>query len=264
MVAGGKSGRRYSYFVPSSYDPANPRQTPLPLVFDFHGMGGVIPEPPYLITSVGVLQGDSTPAIFVFPQGLSRTGDPGYGWHGATTCSDYDVAFFDAIFQEITSNYCVDLNRVFSEGFSFGASMTQALACCRGDKLRAMALQSGGACVDGFCRPASCPTTQWPAARYGYGTGDTNTAGGDGSFTLAELRGVVEESRVELGCSSATTPVSARCDSGAPGCSCVEYQNCPNSRRLIRCEYPGGGKDMHTYSQPDYAANVWSFYGSFR
>jgi poly(3-hydroxybutyrate) depolymerase len=262
LSAGGKQGRRYSYFVPSTYNVNDPGKSPLPLIFDFHGMGGVIPEPPYLVTSVGVLQGDSTPGIFVFPQGLSPSGDPGYGWHGTTSCSDYDLAFFDAIFAEITANYCVDLTRVFSEGFSFGASMTQSLACCRGEKLRAIALQSGGPCVDGFCHP-SCPTPKWPAARYGYGTGDTNTSGGDGSFTLAEFHASVEESRQALHCSSSTKSVAARCDSGAPGCTCIEYADCDDSKRLVRCEYPGGGGDMHTYQQPDYAANVWSFYQGF-
>jgi poly(3-hydroxybutyrate) depolymerase len=264
LSAGGKNGRRYSYFVPSTYKSDAPEQTPLPLVFDFHGMGGLIPEPPYLITSVGVLKGDSTPAIFVFPQGLSPAGDGGYGWHGVTSCSDYDVAFFDAIYAEITSNYCVDLRKVFSEGFSFGASMTQALACCRGDKLRAMALQSGGPCVDGFCQPAICPTTNWPSARYGFGTGDSNTAGGDGSFTLAEFQDVVEESRLALQCSTNVNTVSTRCDSVAPGCHCVEYQLCKESKRLVRCEYPGSGQDMHTYQQPDYPKNVWDFYLGFQ
>jgi poly(3-hydroxybutyrate) depolymerase len=259
VAAGGKTGRRYSYFVPSNYDPSSP----LPLIFDFHGIGGKIQEPPYLVTSMTVLQGDSTPGIFVFPQGLAPKEGQGSGWYGIASCNDFDLAFFDAIFTQLTNEYCIDLRKVFVGGFSFGATMSQTLACCRGDQLRAIAPQSGGGCLTPPC-VNKCPTTKWPAARYSYGTGDTNTKGGDGSFTLEQLRGSVEQTRTALHCSNELTKVPVRCDSGSPSCNCIQYTGCDESKPVIRCEYPGTGGDMHMYSQPDHAANVWRFYSSFR
>jgi polyhydroxybutyrate depolymerase len=262
MKAGGKSGRRWSYSVPATYDPSHPGNTPLALVFDFHGIGGVIQEPPYLITSRSVLQSESQPALFVFPQGIDPKGGKGHGWWGITHCADYDLAFFDAILAELSARYCVDLNRVFAGGFSFGAAMSQTLACCRGDKLRAIAPQSGGPSITTPIK--TCPTKAWPSARYSYGTGDKNTAGGDGAFTLEALRGVVEQSRRALGCSTKTTPVPTRCDATAPKCECLSYAGCREGTSLVRCEYPGSGGDMHMVEQPDYARNVWGFYSGLK
>jgi polyhydroxybutyrate depolymerase len=79
-----------------------------------------------------------------------------------------DVAFFDAMLDDLRARYCVDPNRVFATGFSRGGFFVNALACERGDKLAAIAPQSGGGPywpdsaynADGFLR---CPTPAVPA-----------------------------------------------------------------------------------------------------
>ena len=42
---------------------------------------------------------------------------------------------------DVQANYCVDKSRVFVAGFSWGADMTHALACCRGNQIKGIALE---------------------------------------------------------------------------------------------------------------------------
>ena len=55
-----------------------------------------------------------------------------------------DLAFFDALYQRITAEYRVDLNRVYATGMSNGAYFANLLASQRSDKIAAIAPHSGG------------------------------------------------------------------------------------------------------------------------
>ena len=64
------------------------------------------------------------------PQGLPL--DTGLaGWD-----STRDLVFFDALYEVLTTNLCVDQSRVFSLGFSNGGGMTYGLSCGRADVVR--------------------------------------------------------------------------------------------------------------------------------
>ncbi len=62
---------------------------------------------------------------------------------GSTTAALDAVALFDAMLSEVSNNYCVDANRVFSFGYSSGSFMSHSLACVRGDVLRGVATIAG-------------------------------------------------------------------------------------------------------------------------
>ena len=76
---------------------------------------------------------DST--IFVAPQGI------GNGWPNS---NGQDLAFTDDMVELIQGDLCVDNTRVFALGFSYGGSMSYALACARSDVFRAVAVYAGG------------------------------------------------------------------------------------------------------------------------
>lgn len=67
-------------------------------------------------------------AIFIAPAGDTGATPP---WN-----YDRDVVFFDDLLKVATDNLCIDENRVFSTGFSFGAMMSHALSRGRASKLR--------------------------------------------------------------------------------------------------------------------------------
>jgi len=74
-------------------------------------------------------------AIFVAPQGLNG------GWPNT---NDQDLKFIDAMNTYIGKGLCVDEGQRFSIGFSYGASMTYAIACARAKDFRAVAAIAGG------------------------------------------------------------------------------------------------------------------------
>lgn len=59
------------------------------------------------------------------------------------TDGERDLVFFDTLLAFIEDNYCIDRSRVFVNGRSFGALMTNAVGCLRGDVVRAIAAVAG-------------------------------------------------------------------------------------------------------------------------
>jgi poly(3-hydroxybutyrate) depolymerase len=128
--------REFTVALPDGYDPG----MAYPLVFALHGRGS---NGEQFRLYAGVEEASAGQAIFVYPDGLPVESMAGQtGWElGA---NDRDVAFFDALYDELTTNLCVDLDRVYATGHSFGGFFSNALGCVRGDVLRAIAPVAGG------------------------------------------------------------------------------------------------------------------------
>lgn len=158
IEAGGRK-RTYLLSVPDSLDP----ERAMPVVFVWHGDdsdGATIRD---TLGLEGVAAGG---AIFVYPDGV----ETGSGWWDLEShaAKNRDIAAFDAILDVLAKFYCVDQKRVFSTGLSSGAYFTNHLACERGDRLAAIAPQSGAGPYwpdsayndDGFLK---CPAPPVPA-----------------------------------------------------------------------------------------------------
>ncbi len=77
----------------------------------------------------------------------SNPGDKGEGIR--------DVAFFDAIVEEIAENYCIDMNQLFVAGHSLGAWMANTVACVRGGIVRASGTVAGDSLITDCAGPAA-------------------------------------------------------------------------------------------------------------
>jgi len=167
--------REYALHLPPGYDGTEPA----PLILNLHGFGGTIDEQDES-TQLPELAGQRG-YIVVTPQGLPisvPSDNPAgaqpedfnglafwnfFGSSGADFGSDTtlagidvtnlgvdDVAFFDALLDQLESDLCVDTARVYSTGMSNGAGMTTTLGCELGDRFDAIAPVSGvnlsGAC----------------------------------------------------------------------------------------------------------------------
>jgi polyhydroxybutyrate depolymerase len=165
--------RAYSLRLPPGYDGA----TPIPVVLALHGGGGrketarSVTCPGGKIDDEACITGVADRAGFavVFPDGHPsaienvRTWNAGGGRDGfqcvsGRACADGidDVAFFDALHEELVRAFHVDLSRVYVTGLSNGAAMTHRLACERADRFAAIAPLGGGnqlAAVQG-CEPS--------------------------------------------------------------------------------------------------------------
>ena len=139
-ITTGGAEREYIIDIPADYDPNHPYR----LIFSWHqaygsDTGNAIGQYPANPGSnfdaknyaYFGLQREATaakqPAIFVAPGGIGNL-----PW-------DYkrDVALFDDLLALIDANLCIDDNRVFTTGFSFGAMMSYSLSITRQTKLRA-------------------------------------------------------------------------------------------------------------------------------
>ena len=131
--------RSYILRAPDNYD----RNHPYRLVLAYHWGSGTAQQ---VVDGTGVsespfyglwdLANNST--IFVAPVGLGS--GQATGWPNA---NGEDVAFTDAMLAQLEAGLCVDTGRIFATGFSYGASMSYALACARPGVFRGVVLYSG-------------------------------------------------------------------------------------------------------------------------
>jgi len=139
---------------------------------------------------------------------------------------------------QISDDACVDLNRIFSTGHSFGGFISNALACYRGDQIRAIGEVAGG-------------PSYWPcgsnievAAWLAHDPGDVVVPFATG----IEAR---DQHLARNGCSSTTSAVSP-----AP---CVSYDGCAAGLPVVWCEHTNGGGSGHNW--PGFAGSaIWDFF----
>ena len=138
ITTGGMS-REYIIDIPADYDPTHPYR----LIFSWHqaygsdtgnatGLHPANDGPNFDAKNYAYfgLQREANaakqPAIFVAPGGIGNL-----PWDFTR-----DLPLFDDLLALVDANLCIDDNRVFSTGFSFGAMMSYALSITRQTKLR--------------------------------------------------------------------------------------------------------------------------------
>jgi poly(3-hydroxybutyrate) depolymerase len=232
--------REYIVAVPSNYDQNRPHK----LIFGWHPWGGSaqqIAQQGYFGLS-SVINGQ---AILVAPEGQDYQSN-GLGWGNA---DGEDVAFAHAMMDRFTAGLCIDENRIFSTGFSFGAMFSFTLACTANSRQRAIAPMAGNATTSGRCAD---------------GTRSVATMGfiGVDDSLLMGHRSAVQIFVERNGCMTQTMPAQPSwCDGLASQyepCSCVQYQGCDTGYPVVECEYQAG----HIFA-PSAGATLWSFFSQF-
>jgi len=138
--------RTYTLYVPSSYTPGDH----FPLLFALHGLtqtGNIMMQ----FTDFNTYA-DQYDFIVVYPDGVSNSWNVGFS--GGSTAND--VGFLSALIDTLQVQYGIDLNRVYSTGFSNGGFMSYRLACELTDRIAAIA-SVAGTMTDaawGSCQPS--------------------------------------------------------------------------------------------------------------
>lgn len=173
------------------------------VIFNFHGRSGTSEESASTGFQYAVAEMHDQ-AISVFPQGIMWQ-NYAVGWE--ESCGGYDMVFFDNMLNYLKNNYCINPDKVFVTGMSWGGDMVNALACCRGDKIKSVAPISGPELIN-----ASCPTNKWPIIWMRYGTSD-------GAYSQELFESTRQFYIQKLGCSTNSTALPD--DS-----QCVTYSGC--------------------------------------
>jgi polyhydroxybutyrate depolymerase len=139
--------RTFLVHAPPGYDSS----TAVPVVLDFHGLGGNSNQQKNLTNWDNLA--DAENFISVYPQGINNA------WNAGLCCGNGgdDVPFVRAIIANLASEACIDARRVFASGCSNGGGMSYKLACEAADVIAAVAPVDFD-CVDGAgcgnCEPA--------------------------------------------------------------------------------------------------------------
>jgi len=244
--------RRYILSVPTNYVNSKPYK----LIIAWHQRDGndiqMYNNKYYHLQPLSM---DST--IFVAPNGqlngkpCAGTGN-GEGSCGWPNTNDSDMALGDAVVKQVEENFCIDTNRIFATGWSYGGSMSYANACERplgaaNGYIRAIAVYSGSQ-LSGNCKPSM------PVAYYAsHGTHDSVLNYSNG-LTLAQNFATAN------GCTWAT-PTAVMSGNHV----CTDLMGCKSGYPEEFCSFNGD----HTPDPSDGGgmsweyANVWKFFSQF-
>ena len=132
--------REYFLYVPDSYNGS----VAVPIVFNFHGFGGNAER--FMEYADLRSVAETNTFILVYPQGSCLEGSS--HWNPCPNGPDNkseadDFGFVEAMINQISSEYNIDLDRVYAGGYSNGGMMAYGLANYKSDLIAAVASVSG-------------------------------------------------------------------------------------------------------------------------
>jgi polyhydroxybutyrate depolymerase len=237
------AARPYGSKIPSGYDPNKP--TPLVLVlhgFGFNGLGQA--------SYFGLIDlAEARTFLVAYPDGTTNQTGQQF-WNATDSCCDVfntgvdDVAYLNAVIDDMERKYNVDEKRVFVTGHSNGGFMTHRLACDLAPRIAAAVSLAGGQWND----PTRCRPTDKVAVVEVHGDADTTVLYGGGP--IAGLPALIAPSAVTTvadwadknGCNAALDPTGTTLDVVMGLTTRVERHNgCPTGAAAELWTIQGGG-----------------------
>lgn len=207
--------REYYLILPTNYSASKP----YPVVIMLHGM---IATAEMALSWFKEIPTNMPDAIYIAPQGLKHkeqgggaNGNEVTGW---ANVDGEDIQFMKDLLAAAQKDYCVDTQRAFAVGFSYGAMFSYAIGCELGGIFRAIAPMSG-ALLSG-CNLSGKPVAMWGS----HGTSDS-------LVPVASGRQARDKILQQNHCGSQTTPVDPS--------PCVAYQGCDEGYPVTWCEWDG-------------------------
>jgi poly(3-hydroxybutyrate) depolymerase len=266
------SQRRYILNVPTNYDNTKPYK----FILAVHQLNGNDVEM-YKENYYGLLSLSNNTTIFAAPNGVNGStpcsgtgsGDGGCGWPAGNN----NMQLMDAVVKQVTDNFCIDTNRIFATGWSYGASMSYEIGCERplgGPAatatwgVRAVANYSV-AQMSGSCKPS----TSYPVAYYlSHGTCDSVLTY-DGTARCSTQTGEAGGIGLSKNWSNAdgcTWQLPTKVTSGAH--VCTKMAGCKAGYPVEVCSFNGDHTPWPDNQQPNDGKSwgppeVWNFLSQF-
>jgi poly(3-hydroxybutyrate) depolymerase len=258
--------RRFILSVPTNYDNTKPYK----LIIAWHALDDNDIRM-YADKYYGLQDLSANSTIFVAPNGElgfgggepctgMANGEPSCGWPDS---NGRNVALADAVVELIQSNFCIDTDRIFATGWSFGGGMSYRTACSRplgggtaSWGVRAVAIYSGGE-LSGPCTPSK------PVAYYhSHGISDGVLGYDQDNNPDGAGVGMAKDFSMANGC---TWKTPTKVTNGQPHV-CSDMVGCMTGYPVKFCSfagghtpYPDGGNKNSTWQPPV----VWEFFNQF-
>lgn len=254
MIDAGPEGdgmRRFYLSRPADYDPDVPHR----LIVGYPGTNWV----GEMIAPYFNLETDAKPdEIFVYPdplwhdfEGWGNLGGWLLGPHAAPADGNQDLVFTEAVLDYMENNYCIDPDRVFATGHSWGGDMAQVVSCFLGPRFRATVPVAANSPYwfqdNGQAIHCTGTTAVWTM----FGQADDHFNSQDPGL---ECRDFWLDERACDG-PDAVTPL----DLGDAPDECVEYQGCSATTRF--CLY--GPQYAHQIPTDYFASATMAWFRSF-
>tara|TARA_B100001173_G_scaffold64591_1_gene54512 strand:+ start:2213 stop:3364 length:1152 start_codon:yes stop_codon:yes gene_type:complete len=147
--------REYIVYIPANYN----ESSPAPLMLNFHGLNSNGSVQKYIDKMIPIA--DTAGFIAVYPTGLPLPSLNNWlhwnvgSWTESSSTSD-DIGFTEAIIDSIAKDYNIDLDRVYSCGYSNGGFFSFELACQLSDKIAAIGSVGGSMSKETYdaCNPS--------------------------------------------------------------------------------------------------------------
>jgi poly(3-hydroxybutyrate) depolymerase len=263
------SQRRYILSVPTNYDNTKPYK----FVLSIHARDSN-DKSEYNEKYYGLQPLSNNTTIFAAPNGVNGStpcsgtgvGDSNCGWPSGNN----NMELMDAVVKQVTDNFCVDTNRIFATGWSYGASMSYEIACQRplggptataSWGVRAIAVYAAAE-MSGSCKPSAANPVAYYAS---HGTHDSVlcydssssgcSVGGVGGVGLAQNWATAD------GCTW-QTPTKVTSGNHA----CTKLAGCKSGYPVEFCSFNGDHTaypDNCTESSSWGPQEVWTFLSQF-
>ena len=259
------AARPYNFHVPTGYDKSKP--TPLVILLHGYSASGAVQEAYFKLTPVS----DAHTFLYAYPDGTIDSSGNRF-WNATDACCNFfgspvdDVAYLNAIIDDVERKYNVDTKRVYLVGHSNGGFMSHRMACDASPRIAALVALAG----DNWKDMSKCNPTSPVAALQVHGTLDTTVqyGGGDGVVVGAPPYPSAHDSiatwAVRNGCPGdlAATGVTLDLDSVLPGNETrVEgWSGCPKGIDVQLWSIQGAGHIPNFNSS--WGESVWGFFSA--
>ena len=245
--------REYILYVPNSYDGTSA----VPLLLNFHGFGGSASQFMQEEDMRSLAEADTF--ILVYPQGSCLDGSS--HWNPCPTGGDNkstadDVGFVEAMISEISSQYNLDMERIYAAGYSNGGMMAYGLANYKSDLIAAVAS------VSGTMLNCTGPTSHPMPVVHLHGTSD-GVVSYNGSNDWNSVQSTLDY-WINFN-NTVSTPIVNIDNTGAMAIEHYVYDQGDNSVSVEHYKYIGG--DHVWFNEPYQGQNasnlVWSFMSKY-
>jgi len=258
--------RDYVLYIPTNYTGT----TAVPLILNFHGFLGSGTQ--QMGNSNFKPIADTAGFIVVHPTGTALGGFANHwnvgGWTNTSTIDD--IGFASALIDTIVANYNINLQRVYSTGFSNGGFFSHRLACELGSRIAAIASVSGTFTPE--MQTNCAPSHPTPVLQiHGTTDGTVPYPGQAGNGGMASVDTVINYWVSANNC-NATPTITALPDLNTGDGSTVEHMIYANGTAGVQVELLKITGGTHVWPNPANASSnqdinasleIWKFFSQF-